>query len=147
MRTRVLAAAALPGLLAICCAAGAAEPVQVETTTVVYGGVKVAIDSVTGKLRPMSNAESAALDRVVMGTQAAASRTANPRLVKPATVAAALQTRRAVSGGGKAMKMPMSEMSHVIAVRDAAGNVTVQHGEDGSVIGNAVAPNAAEDVK
>jgi hypothetical protein len=45
------------------------------------------------------------------------------------------------------MKVPMSEMSHVVATIDASGQVNVQHGDDGSVIPNAVAPRSMEVVK
>lgn len=148
MSTRVLAAAALPGLLAICCAANAAEPAKGQVTEVVYQGIKVGIDAATGKLRPLSEEESAALDRVVMSEQAGvASRSATRRISMPSTIQAAYQTQRAISGGGSAMKMPMSEMSHVIAIRDAAGKVTAQHGDDGSAVPHAVAQPAAEEIK
>ena len=147
MGTRITATAALPGLLlAFCCAANAAEPAKAPVTEVTYGGIKVAIDSVTGKLRPMSEAESAALDRVVMSTQSKAATAGPKRISMPASIPAALQTQRAVRGGGKAMKVPMSEMSHVVATIDASGEANVQHGDGGS-IPNAVAPRAMEEVK
>lgn len=148
MGTRITATAALPGLLlAFCCAANAAEPAQAPITEVTYGGIKVAIDSATGKLRPMSEAESAALDRVVMSTQPAVAAAGSKRISMPANIPAALQTQRAVRGGGNAMKVPMSEMSHVVATIDASGQANVQHGDDGSVIPNAVTPRAMEEVK
>ena len=148
MGTRITATAALPGLLlAFCCAANAAEPAKAQVTEVTYGGIKVAIDSATGKLRPMSEAESAALDRVLTNPLAAPqSRGAVNRMAMPATTAAAVATQRDIKGGGTAMKLPLSEMSHTVAFRDASGNVTVQHA-DGSAVPQATTQPAAEALK
>ena len=147
MGTRITATAALPGLLlAFCCAANAAEPAQAPVTEVTYGGIKVAIDAVTGKLRPMSEAESAALDIAVMSSPAGVAARA-AATSKATSTATSRQPVRTINGRGQALRVPKSEMSHVIAVRDASGKVTVQHGDDGSVIINAVAPRATGDVK
>lgn len=116
MRTRVLAVAALPGLLlAFCCAASAADAVK------------------------FSVAKGAVPSTVVVGN-------GRGRIAMPANIAAAQKTHRALAGGGNAMRLPLSEMNTLVAVRDAAGNITVQHAADGEVIPNAVAP-AAEAVQ
>lgn len=132
MSTRVLAAAALPGLLlAFCSAASAAEPAR-EITEVDYNGVKVGIDSETGKLRPLTAVESAALDRVIRKRQPLTAASLRAGFSRPANAVAARATARRIIGGGTSVKLPESEMSQLIATRDAAGNLTIEHAESGA---------------
>ena len=127
MRTRITAAAALPGLLlAFCCAATAAEPAQ-GTTEVMFSGIKIGVDAKTGKLRPLTSAESAALDAVVRKPPASINAMGRKGALRPANATQARKTQRRIAGGGVAVKLPESHMSQVVASRDASGAVTIQH--------------------
>ncbi len=142
MRTRLLAAAALPGLLAICCAASAAEPAN-GTTEVMFSGLKVGIDANTGRLRPLSVAESKHLDQML--TQGRKP-TFAPQIARsfkaPANEAAARLTARPLRGGGTSAKVPESMMTSVVAHRDASGQLVIEHADAaGNATNNEGLPN------
>ncbi|HEY5972044.1 MAG TPA: hypothetical protein VIT22_08735 [Pseudoxanthomonas sp.] len=129
--------------VALAIAANAAEPpapvpaqdsTDATTATAEYNGMKVAIDRKTGKLRPLTAAESQQLDAML--TQ---QRRANPQAGRsgvaaaPATEAAAIANARHLPKGGTAMKLPESQMEYVIATRDADGNLVLRHSSEGDV--------------
>lgn len=121
----------LSGLaLGVCMTAQAAEP-QTPATAVTYSGVKVGIDAKTGKLRPLTETESAQLDQVLtQGRQP----TFAPGMAKtfsaPADEAAARATVRQHAHGGVSARLPESQMTTVSAHRDAAGQLHIEHNDD-----------------
>lgn len=133
MNTRNRAAVLLPALLLACTAAVAAEPASatdaadITAEDTAASGLKVGIDPKTRKRRPLTAAESAALDRAAPAQKSTGVR--SKTLARPANGKIALDSSRVTARGGRAMKLPLSEMSHVVAYRDAAGNIVVQHGD------------------
>ena len=110
MSTRGWAAAALPIMLLAMSAANAGDTAS--------SGMKVAIDPATGKLRALTDEESAALD-------AASPRgIATKRLLVSESGTAPVQ--RPVRAGGFSMKVPQSAMTHVVATRDANGKLVIR---------------------
>lgn len=113
-------------------AAMAGEPADTGYTEVTVAGVKVGIDPKTGRLRPLTAEESAALDRALVQQQAAAAKPgqrsfARSRVSSPATPAEAVKTIRNVGGKAMAMKLPLSEMSTLVVRTDASGGIVVAH--------------------
>lgn len=110
MTTRVWAAAVLPAMLLAMSAATAGEPAS--------SGLKVAIDPATGKLRALSEEESAALDA------SSVNGITTKRLLVSDPMDAVVP--RAVRAGGFAAKLPQSEMTHLVATRNADGKVVIR---------------------
>lgn len=113
--------------LGLCFSVQAAEA-QSSTHQVTVAGVKVGIDSETGRLRPLTATESAQLDQALtQGKQIA------PAMAKsfaaPRDEVAARATVRKSAHGGVSVKVPESMMSTVVAHRDASGAVVVDHAE------------------
>ncbi|KQQ82856.1 hypothetical protein ASF73_18520 [Xanthomonas sp. Leaf131] len=111
----------LSGVLCVVCLPALA--VAQETAT---SSSKVGIDPTTGKLRPLTDAESAALDQ--QATSAARSSAA--RTSVPQTEAAARATERRLPNGAVARKLPASQMSSLTATRQADGRVVIEHSDD-----------------
>lgn len=111
MKTRGWAAATLPAMLLALSAANAGEPAS--------SGLKVGIDPTTHKLRALTDEESAALDSTASRTALATKRmlATDSQAGVPAQITA--------PGGGIAMKVPLSEMTHLVAKRDASGKVVI----------------------
>ena len=127
---RIGSALWLSGLaLGLCFNAHAADK-QSEPHEVTYAGVKVGIDAETGRLRPLTANESAALDQAL--TQGSQARV-NPAMARtfkaPRDEAAARMTARSNAGGGVSVKVPESLMSSVVAHRDASGQIVIQHAD------------------
>lgn len=87
---------------------------------------KVGIDPVTGKLRPLTDAESAALDQQA----ASAARSSAARTAVPQTESAARATERRLPNGTVARKLPATQMSSLMATRQADGRIVIEHSED-----------------
>ncbi|MCC8553778.1 post-PEP-CTERM-1 domain-containing protein [Xanthomonas hortorum] len=113
MLSSVLCVVCLPALAAA----------QEATTRI---GVKAGIDPITGKLRPLTDAESAALDQ-----QAASSaRSSAARTTVPQTEAAARATVRRLPNGTVVRKLPASRMMSLTATRQADGHLVIEHSND-----------------
>lgn len=126
MSTRLKAGLLLPGLLlATCCVAQAAEPSSVDASV---SSSKVGIDA-SGKLRPLTAEESAALDQAVATQQKSAARSSALRGAFPATASEVRATERRLPNGAVARKMPLSQMSSLTATRDANGKIVIQHND------------------
>jgi hypothetical protein len=97
----------------------AADPVP-ATTQVTYNGMKVAVDSKTGALRPLTAAESRQLDSAMSGGKG----------LKLVTEAQAIASKKPIRGGGVAMKLPATLMSTMSAHVNADGTITVTEGDD-----------------
>lgn len=100
----------------------AAEPTQADTT-LYFNGVKIAIDPATGRLRPPTAAESAALRASVtkMPTQRSKGK------AMPKTRAEANRTIRKMRDGSVMATVSEDMMSTVVATRQADGTIRVQH--------------------
>jgi hypothetical protein len=120
MRRLMISSMALLGGLTLCGAALAADPAP-GTTEVIYNGMKVGIDPTTGKLRPLSEAESRKLDLALTGGQGPA--------FKTVTRQQALSSKKALRGGGIAIKTPTEMMTTITATRNNDGSVTLSEGE------------------
>lgn len=121
-------------LLCIALPAAAASPApaasEPATSDVTVAGVKVGIDRKTGRLRPLTAAESAALERAIApGARTAGTQRAGA-MAQPASAEAAVATMRPLRGGGQAMKAPASTMSQLTAHRAADGTLVVGHADD-----------------
>jgi hypothetical protein len=116
----------------------AGDPAPQTTTT---SGLKVGFDKATGKLRPLSEAESAALDakaaqqagdntslRGNRGSLAAKSVKADRR---PATAKEALATERVINGIS-VIQAPADSMSEVTMQKNADGSFTIR--ENGQIM-------------
>ncbi|MBB3835081.1 hypothetical protein FHR55_003321 [Xanthomonas arboricola] len=113
----------LSGLLCVACLPAVAGAQDVAASS------KVGIDPVTGKLRPLTDAESAALDQQAQQTGAASRRaTTGPTL--PQTEAAARATERRLPNGTVARKLPATQMSSLTATRQADSRVVIEHSDD-----------------
>ncbi|MCC8537102.1 post-PEP-CTERM-1 domain-containing protein [Xanthomonas codiaei] len=110
----------LSGVLCIACLPALAGAQDVAASS------KVGIDPATGKLRPLTDAESAALDRQA----GAAARSAATRTAIPQTEAAARATERRLPNGTVARKLPATQMSSLTATRQADGRIVIEHGDD-----------------
>ena len=114
--------------LGLCFSVHAAEPQSTHQVTV--AGVKVGIDAETGRLRPLTASESAQLDQALtQGQQAKIAPGMAKTFAAPRDAAAARSTVRKAAHGGVSVKVPESMMSTVVAHRDAAGQLVVDHAE------------------
>lgn len=126
MSTRLKVGLLMPGLLlATCCVAQAAEP---STADVSVSSSKVGIDA-NGKLRPLTEAESQALDQAAATQQKSTTRSSSARKAMPITEADVRATERRMPNGTIARKAPLSQMSSLIATRDANGKIVIQHSD------------------
>lgn len=126
MSTRLKAGLLLPGLLlATCCVAHAAEPSTADASVT---SSKVGIDA-NGKLRPLTEAESQALDKAAATQQKSSAKSSTLRGAFPANASEVRATERRLSSGAVARKMPLSEMSTLTATRDANGKIVIQHSD------------------
>ena len=126
MRNRTTIAALTVGLtLGFAAHAQAAEGTNAVTETT-YAGVTVGIDPATGRLRPLTAAESKALsDKMVTGRQA----NAGSRLsTQPRTALEAGATRRVQKDGSVSIRVPSDQMSQVSAVVGEDGKVQMFEG-------------------
>ena len=121
-----------------------AGDVQSATHEVIYAGVKVGIDAETGQLRPLTQSESRQLDEALTQGQKAKVAPAMARTFSaPRDAAAARTTVRRNAHGGVSVKVPESQMTSVVAHRDASGQVVTEH-SDGSDHADAPATHAEE---
>ena len=113
--------------LGVAVAAQAAEP-QPAAAEVTFSGVKVGVDPHTGKMRPLTPAESRKLDQVLThGKKPVYARGLAKSFVAPATEIESRRTVRPLAHGGVAVKLPASQMSTVSVHRNAAGEAVVVH--------------------
>ncbi|MCC8687799.1 post-PEP-CTERM-1 domain-containing protein [Xanthomonas campestris] len=112
----------LSGVLCLACLPALAAAQDAGTSS-----SKVGIDPVTGKLRALTAEESAALDRQAAAAPAARSA---QRSAVPQTEAAALATERRLPNGTIARKLPATQMSSLVATRQADGRLVIEHSED-----------------
>lgn len=122
----------LLGTLALAAPAHAAET---ATDTGNAGtSLKVGIDAKTGKLRPLTEEESATLDTLARANTNARMSTArvqaDPRLVRPATFEQAIAERRVGKNGIIGFKAPRESVSSLEVVRNADGTLTMSHQDD-----------------
>ncbi|WP_349811717.1 post-PEP-CTERM-1 domain-containing protein [Xanthomonas dyei] len=110
----------LSGVLCVACLPAAAGAQDAAASS------KVGIDPVTGKLRPLTDAESAALDQQA----GSAARSAATRTTVPQTEAAARATERRLPNGTVARKLPATQMSSLTATRQADGRIVIEHSDD-----------------
>jgi len=126
MSTRLKVGLLVPGLLlATCCVAHAAEP---STADASVSSSKVGIDA-NGKLRPLTEAESQALDKAAATQQKSTAKASTLRGAFPANASEVRASERRLSNGTVARKMPLSEMSTLTATRDANGKIVIQHSD------------------
>ncbi|PPU77978.1 MULTISPECIES: post-PEP-CTERM-1 domain-containing protein [Xanthomonas] len=114
----------LSGALCLACLPAIAAAQDVAASS------KVGIDPATGKLRPLTDAESAALDQQAAS---AAARSATGRATPaalPQNEAAALASVRRLPNGTVARKLPATQMSSLTATRQADGRIVIEHGDD-----------------
>ncbi|USJ02755.1 hypothetical protein MUG10_06335 [Xanthomonas prunicola] len=114
----------LSGVLCVVCLPAIAAAQQTATSS-----SKVGIDPTTGKLRPLTEAESAALDQQAAASNSAA-RSSAARTSVPQTDAAARATERRLPNGTVARKLPATQMSSLTATRQADGSIVIEHSED-----------------
>lgn len=132
-----MGAAVLSAVLLASGVAHAGESAQASAAS----GIKVGIDRATGKLRQLTDEESAALDATATSA-ARATTTTGLRSMAASDAVAGTPQAHSLRVGGSAMKVPLSEMSHLTATVDASGKVVVRHGADGDVLENATAQPA-----
>ena len=116
---RLITVVLLASGMTLAASAFAADPVS-KTTQVTYNGMKVAVDSKTGALRPLTSAESRQLDAAMSGG----------RGLKLVTPAQAIASKKPIRGGGVAMKLPETLMSTMSAHVNADGTVTVTESDN-----------------
>lgn len=113
--------------LGVAIAAQAAEP-QPAAAEVTFSGVKVGVDPHTGKLRPLTPAESRQLDQVLTrGRQPVYAPGLARSFAAPATEVESRRTVRALARGGVAVKVPATQMSKVSAHLDDGGDAVIVH--------------------
>lgn len=106
-------------------------PASPTTATAEFNGLKVGIDPRTGKLRPLSAEESRQLEQMlIQQRRATPARNARGLAALPATEAEAVGNTRTLPGGGSAMKVPASQMSELVAHRNADGSLSIEHADD-----------------
>jgi hypothetical protein len=127
---RIGSALWLSGLaLGLCCNAQAADA-QSATHEVTYAGIKVGVDAETGRLRPLTASESRALDQALtQGQQAKIAPAMAKTFQAPRDAAAARATVRRSAHGGVSVKVPESQMTSVVAHRDASGQLVIEHND------------------
>ncbi|WAT14493.1 post-PEP-CTERM-1 domain-containing protein [Xanthomonas fragariae] len=111
----------LPGVLCVLCLPALAAAQEVATSS-----SKVAIDPTTGKRRPLTDAESAALDQQAPSTVSSSS----ARMTVPQTEADARATERRLPNGTVVRKLPATQMSALVATRQADGRIVIEHSQD-----------------
>ncbi|MBV6803335.1 hypothetical protein P2C08_18665 [Xanthomonas perforans] len=114
----------LSGVLCVACLPAIAAAQEAATSS-----SKVGIDPATGKLRPLTDAESAALDQQAAAA-ASAARGSAARSSVPQTEAAARATERRLPNGTVARKLPATQMSSLTATRQADGRIVIEHSDD-----------------
>ncbi|MFA1263364.1 post-PEP-CTERM-1 domain-containing protein [Xanthomonas campestris pv. olitorii] len=114
----------LSGVLCVACLPAIAAAQEAAT-----GSSKVGIDPTTGKLRPLTDAESAALDQQAAAA-ASAARSSAARSSVPQTEAAARATERRLPNGTVARKLPATQMSSLTATRQADGRIVIEHSDE-----------------
>ncbi|AAM38356.1 hypothetical protein BI312_08755 [Xanthomonas citri pv. citri] len=114
----------LSGVLCVACLPAIAAAQEAAT-----GSSKVGIDPTTGKLRPLTDAESAALDQQAAAA-ASAARSSAARSSVPQTEAAARATERRLPSGTVARKLPATQMSSLTATRQADGRIVIEHSDE-----------------
>ncbi|MEO8137413.1 MAG: hypothetical protein ABI831_25960 [Betaproteobacteria bacterium] len=117
MRRSMMISVVLLGGLTLGGAALAADPTP-GTNQVMYNGLKVGIDARTGKLRPLTAAESRKLDMGMTGGR-------NLKLVNRKQ---ALASKKNLPGGGVAMKLPADQMTSLTATQNSDGTLTLSEG-------------------
>ncbi|KPL49824.1 hypothetical protein XAXN_05265 [Xanthomonas axonopodis] len=113
----------LSGVLCVACLPAIAAAQEAATNS-----SKVGIDPTTGKLRPLTDAESAALDQ--QAAAASAARSSAARTSVPQNEAAARATERRLPNGTVARKLPATQMSSLTATRQADGRIVIEHSKD-----------------
>lgn len=113
--------------------AHAAEPSSTDSNTYV-AGVKVAIDPATGRLRPLSNAESQALSNALLPKRSLAESKSHAQRygAMPANESAAQRTVRVSKNGTVSARVPASSIVQIRAVIDADGSLRILEGDDSS---------------
>ncbi|QWN30224.1 hypothetical protein DGM85_18780 [Xanthomonas phaseoli pv. phaseoli] len=114
----------LSGVLCLACLPAIAAAQEAATSS-----SKVGIDPTTGKLRPLTDAESAALDQQAAAAGSAA-RSSAARSSVPQTEAAARATERRLPNGTVARKLPATQMSALTATRQADRRIVIEHSQD-----------------
>ncbi|MFC3550696.1 post-PEP-CTERM-1 domain-containing protein [Lysobacter cavernae] len=115
--------------LGLCVSAHAAEPTAPPAETT-FSGIKVGVDPETGRLRPLTPSESRQLDQVLtQGQQPQLAARVAKSFKAPSNEAAAHATVRRHANGGVSVKLPESQMSSVVAQRDASGQLHIQHAD------------------
>lgn len=116
----------------------AAEPAtgntsKTEDTTVFVEGVKVAIDPATGRIRPMTAAESQALSASMSKKQATSSmrRMSGAASAQPRTMAEARATRRVHVDGSVSVRVPTEMLTELRVSKDAGGKLHISEGHEG----------------
>lgn len=121
----------LLGTLALAAPAHAAETATDTDTGNAGTSLKVGIDAKTGKLRPLTEEESATLD--ALGRAKASQRMrgarvqSDPRLQRPATFEEAWAERVVGKNGMIGFRAPRESLSSLQVVRSADGTLTVTH--------------------
>ncbi|TCZ84235.1 hypothetical protein [Lysobacter sp. N42] len=110
----------------------ASEPASRDGATARVDGMKAAVDPATGRLRPLTEEESALLDAttVVTPARARAASVSGYSIVMPHSDEDALASARTLPSGATVMKAPPSAMSTLVARRDAQGRIVVSHEGD-----------------
>ncbi|MCI4569171.1 hypothetical protein [Lysobacter sp. CFH 32150] len=104
------------------CMAVAAEPQTAATQDVTFNGIKVAVDSATGRLRPLTPAEERALSGALL-------KSGKPFPGQPRDEKEAAATKRVHPDGTVQVQVPASVMSEVRAVQDADGTLRLYEGD------------------
>ncbi len=122
MRNRITVAALMAGLT-LGLAAQAAEPQSPAVTETTYAGLTVGIDPVTGKLRPLTAAESKRLSTAILGKARGAGQPNQPRNAQEARA-----TKRVHANGSVSVRVPVDQMSQIEARIGDDGKVTMYEG-------------------
>ncbi len=128
MKIMIVTGLLLTGMTAGLCLPAQADEPENATVEATVAGMKVGIDAKTGKLRPLTAAESQQLDQALTQGRkpqfaAGLARTFN----QPADEAEARATARAIAGGGVSVKLPESQMSALSARQNSAGELVIEH--------------------
>lgn len=110
-------------------------------------GMKVAIDPATGRIRPVTESESAQLDATTVVTATKRVRAASVsgyQIVMAQSDEDAEASTRRLASGAMAMKAPPSAVSTLVAHRDAQGRIVVAH-EGDDTDGHAATREAASE--
>jgi len=123
MRNRITVAALMAGLT-LGFTAQAAEQQEPAVTETTYAGVTVGIDPVTGKLRPLTAAESKLLSGAMIGKAKPAAGQRN----QPRNALEARATKRVHADGSVSVRVPADQMSQIEATIGADGKVMLHEG-------------------